>query len=74
MVRERPVETENEVDAHGAFVRQKNRFTTPFGDKEGELPVETGRYRLIWAKGCNWSNRSSIAIELLGLEDVVSVN
>lgn len=74
MVRERPVETENEVDAHGAFVRQKNRFTTPFGDKEGELPVEAGRYRLIWAKGCNWSNRSSIAIELLGLEDVVSVN
>ena len=26
MVKERPVETEHEVDAHGAFQRQKNRF------------------------------------------------
>lgn len=49
-------------------------FTTPFGDKEGELKAEPGRYRLLWSKNCNWSNRSSIIIELLGLQDVVSVN
>lgn len=74
IVRPRPKEIENEIDEKGGFIRQANRFTTPFGDKEGELKAEAGRYRLIWAKGCNWSNRASIVRELLGLEDVISVN
>lgn len=69
----RPREIENEIDEKGAFVRQKNRFTTPFGEGPDKLPVEAGRYRLIWAKGCNWSNRASIVRELLGL-DAISVN
>lgn len=73
-VRVRPKETENEIDEKGFFVRQKNHFTTPFGEGEGQLPVEAGRYRLIWAKGCHWSNRASIVRELLGLEDVISIN
>jgi putative glutathione S-transferase len=72
-IRPRPKETENEIDQNGAFVRQPNRFTTPFGDGDDKLPVEAGRYRLIWAKGCNWSNRASIVRELLGL-DAISVN
>lgn len=72
--RERPKETEIEINQSGAFERQKNRFTTPFGVKEDELKAEAGRYRLIWAKGCNWSNRAAIVRELLGLEAAISVN
>ena len=73
IVRPRPKEIENEIDENGAFVRQKNHFTTPFGAEAGYLPAEAGRYRLIWAKGCNWSNRASIVRELLGI-DAISVN
>lgn len=73
-VRVRPKETEHEINEQGYFVRQKNHFTTPFGEGEGKLPVEAGRYRLIWAKGCHWSNRASIVRELLGLEEVISIN
>jgi hypothetical protein len=29
-------------------MRQQNRFVTPFGSGDGELPVEAGRYRLLW--------------------------
>lgn len=72
-VKPRPKEIENEIDEKGAFVRQKNYFDKPFGAGEDKIPVEAGRYRLIWAKGCNWSNRASIVRELLGL-DAVSVN
>lgn len=57
----------------GAFVRQSNRFTTPFGDQDGELPVEAGRYRLIWSAACPWATRQMIVRDLLGLEDVISV-
>jgi len=42
----------NEISKDGAFVRQKNRFDTPFGNQPGQLPVESGRYRLIWAAIC----------------------
>ena len=73
-VRIRPKEIENEIDSRGAFVRQQNHFTTPFGTGEDELKAEAGRYRLIWAKGCNWSNRAAIVRELLGLEDAISIN
>ncbi|MBM7642923.1 glutathione S-transferase C-terminal domain-containing protein [Streptococcus loxodontisalivarius] len=70
----RPVETKTEIDERGAFQRQPNHFTTPFGDGENDLKAEAGRYRLFWARGCHWSNRASIVRELLGLEDVISVN
>ena len=70
-IRIRPSETVKEIDENGAFVRQPNRFTEGFG--EGANPVEAGRYRLIWAKLCHWSNRASIVRELLGL-DAISVN
>ena len=65
--------TNKEVQQNGKFERQPNRFTTPFGDEEGELPVEAGRYRLLWAPVCPWANRSIIVRELMGLEDVISV-
>jgi len=73
-LRPRPNEMRSEIDERGAFIRQKNAFATPFGDGEGELKAEAGKYRLFWAKGCHWSNRASIVRELLGLEDAISIN
>ncbi len=70
----RPQEIKEEIDHRGAFIRQPNRFTTPFGTKEGELVAESGKYHLFWAKLCHWSNRASIVRELLGLEDAISVS
>lgn len=66
-------EETNELSKTGAFVRQENYFVTPFGDKDNELPVEAGRYRLIWTPLCPWATRQVIAFKLLGLEDVISV-
>ncbi len=63
----------HEVDTSGRFVRQENRFVTPFGEEEGQLPVEAGKYRLLWAPVCPWANRSVIVRSLLGLEDVISL-
>ncbi|MDE6750229.1 MAG: glutathione S-transferase C-terminal domain-containing protein [Lachnospiraceae bacterium] len=74
-IRVRPRETISEIDANGYFRRQPNHFTTPFGDGEKELRAEgNGRYRLVWAKLCHWSNRASIVRELEGLEDQISIN
>lgn len=70
----RPQEIKGEIDERGAFIRQPNHFRTPFGDGEGELKAEAGRYKLLWAKGCHWSNRAAIVRELLGLQDAISVN
>jgi len=67
----RPAETKNEIDDTGAFIRQPNAFTQPFGDKEGDLKAEAGRYSIYWAKGCNWSNRPIIVRDLLGLQNVI---
>lgn len=66
-------ETEHEIKKDGSFDRQKNRFATPFGNKEGELPVEAGRYRILWAPICPWAHRQVIVRKLLGLEDVISL-
>jgi putative glutathione S-transferase len=66
-------ESENEITAAGAFERQSNRFVAPFGDGEGGIPVEAGRYRLLWAAICPWAHRQIIALRLLGLDNVISV-
>jgi putative glutathione S-transferase len=66
-------ELTKEVGEGGRFVRQKNRFTTPFGSGPGELPVEAGRYRLLWAPICPWAHRSVIVRRLLGLEQAISL-
>lgn len=62
-----------EISKDGAFKRQKNRFTTPFGEKPGELPVEAGRYRLLWSAACPWAHRAIIVRRLLGLEEAISL-
>ncbi|MDR0759793.1 MAG: glutathione S-transferase C-terminal domain-containing protein [Treponema sp.] len=66
-------EKTHEITETGAFLRQPNRFTTPFGNGAGELPVEAGRYRLIVSPGCPWAHRQLIAFSLLGLEKAVSI-
>jgi putative glutathione S-transferase len=65
--------TAPEVKADGSFNRQKNRFTIPFGTNSGELPVESGRYRLLWSAACPWAHRSVIVRKVLGLEDAISL-
>lgn len=66
-------EDAHEITKDGAFNRQKNRFTTPFGDGPAELPVEAGRYRLLWARICPWAHRAVIVRELLGLQNIISL-
>jgi putative glutathione S-transferase len=63
----------SEVEKDGKFVRQENRFITPFGIEEGQLPIESGRYRLLWSPACPWAHRSVIVRSLLGLEDAISL-
>jgi putative glutathione S-transferase len=62
-----------ETAADGTFVRQAVRFATPFGQGEGKLPVERGRYRLIVSKACPWAHRQLITFRLLGLDEVISI-
>jgi putative glutathione S-transferase len=64
---------EREISETGAFVRQENRFTVPFGNGEGELPVEAGRYRLIWSRACPWATRQTIVLSLLGLDEAIGI-
>lgn len=65
--------TSKEFIKDGSFKRQGNRFSTPFGDGPGELPIESGRYRLLWSQACPWAHRSVIVRRLLGLENVISL-
>jgi putative glutathione S-transferase len=69
-----PYRTEfpDEPPINGAFKRKPHYFKTPFGFNKGDLPVEKGRYRLIWSKACPWATRQMIARSLLGLEDAIS--
>lgn len=62
-----------EINADGSFKRQRSLFSTAFGEGPDELPVEKGRYRLIWAAPCPWSHRAVIVRQLLGLEDTISL-
>ncbi|WP_456277253.1 glutathione S-transferase family protein [Bacillus sp. AK128] len=62
-----------EIKADGSFNRQTNRFTTPFGQQPDELPVEAGRYRLLWSPACPWAHRAVIVRKILGLEDAISL-
>ena len=63
----------DETSETGAFVRQKNQFTIPFGHQKDELPIEKDKYRLIWSQACPWAHRQLIVLSLLGLRDVISI-
>lgn len=58
-----------EIGEDGYYRRQSNRFTERFGTKQH--PIEKDRYILFWSKGCAWSNRAAIVIQILGLEDII---
>ncbi|MEH7387688.1 glutathione S-transferase C-terminal domain-containing protein [Bacillus sp. JJ1521] len=62
-----------EIKADGSFNRQTNRFITPFGNQPEELPVESGRYRLLWSAACPWAHRSVIVRKVLGLEKAIGL-
>jgi glutathionyl-hydroquinone reductase len=70
---EKQSQTPAEITKDGSFNRQRNRFITPFGDQPDELPVEAGRYRLLWSAACPWAHRSVIVRQVLGLEDAISL-
>jgi putative glutathione S-transferase len=63
----------SEVEQKGSFQRQRNQFITKFGSGKEELPVEAGRYRLLWSPACPWAHRTVIVRKLLGLEQVISL-
>lgn len=48
-------------------------FKTPFGNEPNELPVEADRYRLIWSASCPYASRTRITLDLLGLDNIISV-
>ncbi len=64
-------ETNAEQTPDGAFRRQRNWFSTRFGDGEGQAPPEVGRYLLLGNPGCGWARRQLIVLRLLGLSDAV---
>lgn len=70
-VKPRPNETKKEIDDRGAFIRQPNAFTQPFGSKDKDLKAEANRFGIYWAHGCHWSNRPVIVRDILGLTDVI---
>lgn len=59
-----------EIDKDGSFKRQTNRFTASFGE---ELPVEAGKYRLLWSPACPWAHRAVIVRKILGLDTSISL-
>lgn len=48
-------------------------FSTAFGSKENEWPIESNKYRLIRGAFCPFAHRPVIARELLGLEEHISM-
>ena len=63
------------VSTAGEFVRDTkylNGRITADG-RDGTLPVEAGRYRLVVARGCPWANRTMIVRRVLGLEPALSM-
>ena len=63
------------MGATGEFVRDTrylNGRITADG-RDGTLPAEAGRYRLVVARACPWANRTMIVRRLLGLEDALSM-
>nr|WP_300144220.1 glutathione S-transferase C-terminal domain-containing protein [Propionicimonas sp.] len=64
-------ETNVEQTPDGAFRRQRNWFTRRFGDGEGQVRPEPGRFVLLGNPGCGWARRQLIALRLVGLADAV---
>lgn len=57
---------DKKLTATKAPVNIDKRFST------GELPVVADRYRFVWGRFCPWAAQSAIAIDLQGLDTVIS--
>ncbi|MFT0846819.1 glutathione S-transferase C-terminal domain-containing protein [Actinomycetaceae bacterium L2_0104] len=55
----------------GGFRRQRNWFSTRFGEGRGEARPEPGRYLLLASPSCGWGRRQLITLRLLGLDEAV---
>jgi glutathionyl-hydroquinone reductase len=65
--------------AGGEFKRQQSRFRDwvgrdPRTGRDGDFPVEPGRYHLYVALACPWSHRTVIVRRLAGLADAVGIS
>ena len=65
--RPRPMETRNEIDEKGGFVRQANSFAVPVGDKEGEWATydfsdKMRNLQLGIGAGVDWQPWTSIGV------------
>ena len=58
----------DETSLDGAFVRQSDHF------RDWVETPEAGRYHLYVCKACPWAHRAWLLLNLMGLQDAVSVN
>ena len=58
--------------AKGEFVRGVSGFRSRIGDPE--FPAEPGRYHLFVAFNCPWCHRVTLARNVLGLQDAISLD
>lgn len=63
-----------EVDARGAFVRQRSVFREWVRRDGGRYRPEAGRYHLYVSLACPWAHRAIIVRKLKRLEEVVSLS
>ncbi|WP_424943449.1 glutathione S-transferase C-terminal domain-containing protein [Aliiroseovarius crassostreae] len=58
--------------ARGEFVRGKSGFRHAIGDPD--FPAESGRYHLFVALNCPWCHRVTLARNVLGLQDSITMD
>lgn len=73
-----PAVEEDQTDAagrraKGEFVRGISKFRNVLG-KDPDFPAEPGRYHLFVALNCPWCHRVSMARNLLGLQDSITMD
>lgn len=60
-------------DGTAGIVTDDDDYTGKIRPYSDRLPVEAGRYRLLWTPLCPWATRVKITLNLLGIgEDVIS--
>lgn len=69
------VDVEPYTNESGSFERFETTFRNWIRDEpSAEFPPETDRYHLYVARNCPWAHGATLARELLGLNDVVSMD
>ncbi len=68
-------ESPDEAEEDGAFQREETAFRDAIRDApDAEFPPEPGRYHLYVARPCPWAHGAVLTRELLGLDDVVTMD